>query len=168
MKAALFLLCALGTSTSNFLVRTGEENVYNYQGKILTGIPELEQTFAGMAIECEVLLQGQGFTAEGPGNGVFKIALRNIKFNNFNDRFTQRRRSREFYAQENYRSETNQVEAVPSEYQKPHAIKTMDCRVKQTNVPQALSGHHPPRGFRNDSLSALNIQEEYSHTLPFA
>jgi len=88
MKAALFLLCALGTSTSNFLVRTGEENVYNYQGKILTGIPELEQTFAGMAIECEVLLQGQGFTAEGPGNGVFKIALRNIKFNNFNEKLS--------------------------------------------------------------------------------
>merc|ERR1712013_677420 len=57
-------------------------------GKILTGIPELEQTFAGMAIECEVLLQGQGFTAEGPGNGVFKIALRNIKFNNFNEKLS--------------------------------------------------------------------------------
>merc|ERR1712180_354843 len=65
MKAALFLLCALGTSTSNFLVRTGEENVYNYQGKILTGFP-----------------------AEGPGNGVFKIALRNIKFNNFNEKLS--------------------------------------------------------------------------------
>merc|ERR1712033_24997 len=88
MRAALFLLCAIGTSTANFLVRTGEENVYHYQGKILTGIPELENTFAGMAIECEVLLQGHGFTAEGLGNGVFKIALRNIKFNNFNEKLT--------------------------------------------------------------------------------
>merc|ERR1719474_1808710 len=41
-----------------------------------------------MAIECEVLLQGQGFTAEGPSNGVFKIALRNIKFNNFNEKLS--------------------------------------------------------------------------------
>merc|ERR1711887_46875 len=88
MRAALFLLCAIGTSTANFLVRTGEENVYHYQGKILTGIPELENTFAGMAIDCEVLLQGHGFTAEGLGNGVFKIALRNIKFNNFNEKLT--------------------------------------------------------------------------------
>ena len=88
MRAALFLLCAIGTSTANFLVRTGEENVYQYQGKILTGIPELEHTFAGMAIDCEVLLQGHGFTAEGLGNGVFKIALRNIKFNNFNEKLT--------------------------------------------------------------------------------
>merc|ERR1712055_655843 len=88
MRAALFLLCAIGTSTANFLVRTGEENVYHYQGKILTGIPELEHTFAGMAIDCEVLLQGHGFTAEGLGNGVFKIALRNIKFNNFNEKLT--------------------------------------------------------------------------------
>merc|ERR1711970_381367 len=81
MRAALFLLSAIGTSTANFLVRTGEENVYHYHGKILTGIPELEHTFAGMAIDCEVLLQGHGFTAEGLGNGVFKIALRNINFN---------------------------------------------------------------------------------------
>ena len=84
----MFLLCALGTSTANFLVRTGEENVYHYHGKILTGIPELEHTFAGMAIDCEVLLQGHGFTAEGLGNGIFKIALRNVKFNNFNEKLT--------------------------------------------------------------------------------
>ena len=36
----------------------------------------------------------------------------------------------------------------------------MECRVKQTNIPQPLSGHHPPRNFRNDSLATLNVQPD--------
>ena len=33
----------------------------------------------------------------------------------------------------------------------------MECRVKQTNIPQPLSGHHAPGNMRNDSLATLNV-----------
>ena len=57
------------------------------------------------------------------------------KFNNLDDKLYKRgRQSREFFANENYRSETNPTEQ-PSTTQKAKYIKTMECRVKQTNIP---------------------------------
>ena len=86
------------------------------------------------------------------------------KFNNEDAKYIERRQfSKEYYANENYRSETNPTEAPQNPYAKPNAIKIMDFRVKQTHVPQSLSGHHPPRNFRNDSMSAL-LNEDNSNS----
>ena len=83
MKLAFFLLCAFGAASAKFLIKPGQEHVYAYSGRILTGIPELENVFSGLAIDCKVLLQaGQG----RPGTNTFKVALRDVQFSNFNQK----------------------------------------------------------------------------------
>ena len=85
MKAGLFLLCTLGAASATFLVKEGEEHVFSYSGKIVSGIPELTHTFSGLAIECEVLLQAH---AGQSGIKPLTIALRDVKFVNFNEELT--------------------------------------------------------------------------------
>ena len=36
---------------------TGHEYVYKYNGKILTGIPDIDAHFSGVNIVCDILLQ---------------------------------------------------------------------------------------------------------------
>merc|ERR1712168_1524160 len=57
---------------------TGQEYVYNYSGRILTGIPQIDSTFAGMSMEGQVIVQAIS------QNSV-KMMMRNVKFGTFND-----------------------------------------------------------------------------------
>ena len=57
MWAAFFLICSLNASSAEFLFKKGEERVYSYSGKIISGIPELDNTYAGLSIECDVVLR---------------------------------------------------------------------------------------------------------------
>merc|ERR1712142_1372231 len=57
---------------------TGQEYVYNYSGRILTGIPQIDSTFAGMSMEGEVIVQATSQNS-------FKMMMRNVKFGTFND-----------------------------------------------------------------------------------
>merc|ERR1712168_308060 len=57
---------------------TGQEYVYDYSGRILTGIPQIDSTFAGMSMEGEVIVQATSQNS-------FKMMMRNVKFGTFND-----------------------------------------------------------------------------------
>merc|ERR1712142_852443 len=57
---------------------TGQEYVYNYSGRILTGIPQIDSTFAGMSMEGQVIVQATSQNS-------FKMMMRNVKFGTFND-----------------------------------------------------------------------------------
>merc|ERR1712168_200037 len=57
---------------------TGQEYVYDYSGRILTGIPQIDSTFAGMSVEGEVIVQATSQNS-------FKMMMRNVKFGTFND-----------------------------------------------------------------------------------
>merc|ERR1712168_1224230 len=57
---------------------TGQEYVYNYSGRILTGIPQIDSTFAGMSREGEVIVQATSHNS-------VKMMMRNVKFGTFND-----------------------------------------------------------------------------------
>ena len=46
----LFILISAGIVSSQILFTPGNEHVYTYSGKVLTGIPQLDNTFAGLAI----------------------------------------------------------------------------------------------------------------------
>merc|ERR1719489_426460 len=57
---------------------SGQEYVYDYSGRILTGMPQIDSTFAGMSMEGEVIVQATSQNS-------FKMMMRNVKFGTFND-----------------------------------------------------------------------------------
>merc|ERR1712002_472346 len=83
MKAVFFLLCTLGAASA-ILIKANQEHVFSYSGKILTGIPELDQTYSGIAIDASVILQAGA--NNDPFNNMYKLALREVKIANFNEK----------------------------------------------------------------------------------
>ena len=83
MKAVFFLLCTLGAASA-LLIKANQEHVFSYSGKILTGIPELDQTYSGIAIDASVILQTGA--NNDPFNNMYKLALREVKIANFNEK----------------------------------------------------------------------------------
>merc|ERR1712179_801436 len=78
MKSSLFCLLAVGLASCDLLFSPGQEYVYTYSGKILTGIPQVDSTFAGMSITGQVIVQAT--TAH-----IFKLAIRDVGFSTFNE-----------------------------------------------------------------------------------
>jgi len=74
----LFILTSAGIVSSQILFTPGNEHVYTYSGKVLTGIPQLDNTFAGLAITGKVIVQATG-------QNTFKLAMRDVGFAKFND-----------------------------------------------------------------------------------
>merc|ERR1711955_125900 len=56
MKSALILLFVGIVSCGQFY-SPGQEYVYQYYGRILTGLPQINNTFAGLALKGQVILQ---------------------------------------------------------------------------------------------------------------
>merc|ERR1711962_1371630 len=56
----------------------GQEYVYSYTGRILTGIPQIDSTFAGMSMEGQVYVQATS-------QNTVKMMMKNVKFGTFND-----------------------------------------------------------------------------------
>lgn len=76
------LILVIGAVASEPFFSPGQEYEFDYKGKIMTGIPELDKThFAGLTLEGKVILQ-----AHDSQN--FKLALKDVRFNNFNMRLT--------------------------------------------------------------------------------
>ena len=46
-----------GLVSANISFNVGQEHVFNYNGKILTGLPEIDAHFAGVTIAADVLIQ---------------------------------------------------------------------------------------------------------------
>ena len=64
----LFILISAGIVSSQILFTPGNEHVYTYSGKVLAGIPQLDNTLAGLAITGKVMVQATG-------QNIFKLAL---------------------------------------------------------------------------------------------
>jgi len=80
MKTACVLLLA-GLVSCGQLFTPGYEYVYQYHGKILTGIPELDSQFAGLALQGQILIQSSS-------QDTYKMMMKNIKFGTFNEKLT--------------------------------------------------------------------------------
>merc|ERR1712168_1246843 len=81
MKSLLILaLAGLASSyqAHHQYFSTGQEHVYSYNGRILTGIPQIDSTFAGMSMEGEVIVQATSHNS-------VKMMMRNVKFGTFNE-----------------------------------------------------------------------------------
>merc|ERR1711887_247570 len=79
MKSSLFCLLAVGLASCELLFSPGQEYVYTYSGKILTGIPQVDSTFAGMSITGQIIVQA--VTAN-----TLKLAIRDVGFSTFNEK----------------------------------------------------------------------------------
>jgi len=79
MKSILVCLLTVGLTSCQLLFHPGNEYVYTYSGKILTGIPQIDSTFAGMSITGQVIVQATGVNT-------FKLAMKNVGFSTFNDK----------------------------------------------------------------------------------
>merc|ERR1712168_280852 len=81
MRNYSLLLLLLGAVASEPLYRTGKEYEYDYQGKLLSGIPKLDAHYAGITIEGKVILQTLSTES-------YKLALKDVKYSKFNERLT--------------------------------------------------------------------------------
>merc|ERR1711887_397030 len=81
MKTALLCLLTVGVASSELFFSPGNEYVYTYSGKILTGIPEVDTTFAGMSITGHIIVQATRVNT-------FKLAIRDVGFSTFNEKLT--------------------------------------------------------------------------------
>merc|ERR1711936_1507715 len=82
MKSALILLIAgFCGANHNLFAQPGQELVYEYYGRILTGIPQLDTTFAGMALKSKVIVQ---VTEQN----LYKIQMKDIKYGTFNEKLS--------------------------------------------------------------------------------
>merc|ERR1711887_5607 len=81
MKTALLCLLTVGVASSELFFSPGNEYVYTYSGKILTGIPEVDTTFAGMSITGHIIVQATRVNT-------FKLAVRDVGFSTFNEKLT--------------------------------------------------------------------------------
>merc|ERR1711872_986277 len=69
------------SSASEPIFRSGKEYEFDYKGKLLSGIPELDTHFAGLMIEGKIILQS--LTTE-----TYKLALKDVKYSKFNEKLT--------------------------------------------------------------------------------
>jgi len=81
MKSLLLFLISAGVVSSQLLFTPGSEYVYTYSGKILSGIPELDSTFAGISLSGQVILQATS-------QSTFKLAMKEVGFSQFNENFS--------------------------------------------------------------------------------
>ena len=70
-----------GLAGARQLYSPGQEYVYDYYGRMMTGIPELDSTFAGLALQGKVVLQATQQHS-------YKLQMKDIKFGTFNDHLT--------------------------------------------------------------------------------
>merc|ERR1712001_693367 len=81
MRSYSLLILLIGAAASEPIFRSGKEYVYDCQGKLLSGIPELDTHFAGLKIEGKIILQ----TLD---TETFKLALKDVKYSKFNEKLT--------------------------------------------------------------------------------
>jgi len=81
MRSYSLLILLLGAVSSEPLFRPGKEYEYDYQGKLLSGIPVLDSQFAGLMIEGKIILQTLG-------TETYKLALKDVKYSKFNEKLT--------------------------------------------------------------------------------
>jgi hypothetical protein len=80
MKSLLILAFA-GLACSSQWFSPGQEYVYTYSGRILTGIPQIDSTFAGMGIKGKVIVQA--ITTD-----TYKFMMKNVQFGAFNEKLS--------------------------------------------------------------------------------
>jgi len=104
MRTFSLLALVLGTVASQPFFQPGTEYEFQYQGKFLTGIPEIDSHFAGISLESKILVQTQG-------SENYKLALKNLRFAKFNEKLSGE--GGRNWAQ----LTTPEPQQVPSEYQ---------------------------------------------------
>jgi len=80
MKAAIFLLFA-GLVSCGQLFAPGKEYVYVYNGRILTGLPQIDAQFAGLALQGQIIVQR-------PGQNTYRMIMKDVKFGTYNDKLS--------------------------------------------------------------------------------
>jgi len=80
MKSALIILF-VGIVSAGQFYSPGQEYVYQYYGRILTGLPQIDNTFAGLALKGQVILQ-----ATSQNN--YKLQMKNVNFGTFNEKLS--------------------------------------------------------------------------------
>jgi len=80
MKSALILLF-VGIVNCGQLLNPGQEYVYQYHGRLLTGIPQIDSTYAGLALQGKVIIQ---VTSQN----TFKLQMRDVNFGTYNQKLS--------------------------------------------------------------------------------
>lgn len=63
--------------------QSGEEYVFQYNGRMLTGLPELNTHYSGLGMKCKVHLQVQG-------ENNFAIQVRDVEYSRVNQELSSR------------------------------------------------------------------------------
>ena len=151
MKLAFFLFAAFGAASASF--KANEESVFKYHGKILTGIPELEDVFSGMAIDASVIVQAG--SNPNPFANNYKIALKDVKIKNFNEKLQGPKPL-------NWRRvETPSTSPVPEEF-KAHLEAPIEVQLENGEVRRMTVSAEEPEwsiNFKKALVAAVKMKE---------
>jgi len=148
MRVLSLLALLIGAVAGQPFFSAGREYEFNYQGRLLSGIPELDEShFAGLEIHSTVIIQAKQ-------DNIYKLALKNVKFSKFNERLSGPE-------PENWRMvRTPETEQVPAEYQTvleyPVEFTMVNGEVRTIEV----SKHEPEwsLNFKKSLVSLLKVQ----------
>merc|ERR1711936_927787 len=153
MKTLLILaLAGLASSYSHQFFRPGNEYVYSYNGRILTGIPQIDSTFAGMSLEGEVIVQAT------PQN-TYKIMMKNVKFGTFNDHLSGSSQQPKNWRNVQVESST----PLTSQY-KQYMESPVEFSVEQGQFSTVKVSSQEPQwavNFKKALVASLKIQQPY-------
>jgi len=149
MRSFSLLLLVLGAVASEPLFHSGKEYEFDYHGKIVNGIPQLNSQYAGLTIQAKVILQAKG-------SQTYKLAVKNVRSTKFNEKFT----GPESQGWENWRQlRTPEGQQIPSELssmlEQPIEFSMVNGEVRHVQV----SEHEPEWSvnFKKSLVSLIKV-----------
>jgi len=154
MRTTSLLVLLIGAVACEPFFQSGREHEFEYRGKMLTGIPELDSQYSGLTIESKVILQSLG-------SQEYKLAMKNIRYSKFNERLSEDR-------SENWRQlEVPEAAPVPSDHQTylqyPIEFSMQDGEIRDVKV----SGEEPEwaTNLKKSLVSLIKVQLPSQHDL---
>nr|AGT28481.1 vitellogenin 2 [Pseudodiaptomus annandalei] len=148
MRFLLSLLLIGAAASSELFYPAGQEYQFDYEGRIMSGIPALDSHYAGMTIKGRVILQ----SLDGSR---FKLAMKEPKYVNYNARLHSQA------PVTNWRSvETPATESAPADYQKILGTP-VEFSMQNGEVSQVKISRDEPQwsaNFKKALISILKIQ----------
>jgi len=146
MKSALILLF-VGIVSCGQLLNPGQEYVYQYYGRLLTGIPQIDSTYAGHALKGEVTIQ---VTSQNN----FKLQMKNVHFGTYNQKLSGPE-------QQNWRNVQVEANTPLDSHYKQMLESPVEFQIQQGEISSVKLSNQEPQwsvNMKKALISSLKVQ----------
>jgi len=146
MKSALILLF-VGIVSCGQILNPGQEYVYQYYGRLLTGIPQIDTTYAGLALKGKVIIQVTSQTN-------FKLQMRDVNFGTYNQKLSGPE-------QENWRNVQVEANTPLDPHYKQMLESPVEFQIQQGEISSVKLSNQEPQwsvNMKKALISSLKVQ----------